>query len=177
MSAPSAPEGPTTLYRERLAVPLRWWVQGTMFVASVFLAVVVALPFAGALVVTVVASAIVYGGMVWFGSAIVEVRTHGPGEGDLLAGRGRLPVHVITSVEQLDRERTRAVAGREADARAFLVLRGWLKQAVRVHLADPRDPTPYWLVSTRHPEQLVAALREARQTGPVAGSHGAPPAG
>src|SRR4051812_16672061 len=31
-------------YQERLGVPLRWWVQGTMLVASLWLAVVVALP-------------------------------------------------------------------------------------------------------------------------------------
>ena len=31
-------------YAERLTVPLRWWVQGTMLVASLWLAIVVALP-------------------------------------------------------------------------------------------------------------------------------------
>ena len=35
---------PPVEYAERLAVPLRWWVQGTMLVASLWLAVVVALP-------------------------------------------------------------------------------------------------------------------------------------
>ena len=25
-------------------------------------------------------------------------------------------------------------------------------------LDDPDDPTPYWLVSTRHPEKVLAAL-------------------
>ena len=33
----------TPLYSERLGVPLRWWVQGTMFVATLWLAVIVAL--------------------------------------------------------------------------------------------------------------------------------------
>jgi hypothetical protein len=26
-------------------------------------------------------------------------------------------------------------------------------------LEDPDDPTPYWLVSARHPDQVLAALR------------------
>jgi hypothetical protein len=26
-------------------------------------------------------------------------------------------------------------------------------------LDDPDDPTPYWLVSCRHPERVLAALR------------------
>ena len=46
----------------------------------------------------------------------------------------------------------------DADARAYLLLRPYLKRAVRVEIADPADPTPYWLVATRHPETLAAAL-------------------
>jgi hypothetical protein len=26
-------------------------------------------------------------------------------------------------------------------------------------LDDPDDPTPYWLVSSRHPDRVLAALR------------------
>ena len=37
-----------------------------------------------------------------------------------------------------------------------------LLACVRVPLTDPADPTPYWLVSTRHPARLVAALDAAR---------------
>jgi hypothetical protein len=31
-----------------------------------------------------------------------------------------------------------------------------------VDITDPSDPTPYWLFSTRKPEELVAALRAGR---------------
>ncbi len=48
--------------------------------------------------------------------------------------------------------------GSEADARAYLLVRPYLKRAVRVTVVDPADPTPYWLVGTRHPEALAAAL-------------------
>jgi hypothetical protein len=30
-------------------------------------------------------------------------------------------------------------------------------------LDDPDDPTPYWVVSTRHPEKLATAIVAARQ--------------
>jgi Protein of unknown function (DUF3093) len=33
--------------------------------------------------------------------------------------------------------------------------------AVEITLADPADPVPYWLVSTRRPQQLAAALTTA----------------
>ena len=169
----------TLLYRERLTVPLRWWVQATMGVISGFLAVIVAMPATGALIVTAIIAAVVYGSLSWFGSGVIEV--HAPGlrhpEGLLAAGRGRLPLTVVAQTAALDGERTKAVAGREADARAFLVLRGWLKESVQVRLDDPRDPTPYWLVSTRHPGELVAAIAAARQTDGASGPHGGQSAG
>jgi hypothetical protein len=58
----------------------------------------------------------------------------------------------------LDREATRLLAGRDADARAFLLLRPYLKRSVRIEVTDPEDPAPYWLVSTRRPEELAGAL-------------------
>jgi hypothetical protein len=54
------------------------------------------------------------------------------------------------------------VAGPAADARAYLLLRPYLKRAVKVQITDPADPTPYWLVSSRHPEALAGALNAAR---------------
>lgn len=41
---------------------------------------------------------------------------------------------------------------------AFVVVRGWISPVVRIQLTDERDRTPYWLTSTRRPEELVAAL-------------------
>ena len=51
--------------------------------------------------------------------------------------------------------------GVEADARAYLATRPYLKAAVKVPVSDPDDPAPYWLVGTRHPDRLAAALLEA----------------
>ena len=150
-------------YAERLTVPLRWWVQGTMLVASLWLAVAVALPALAAGVVALVAGTLVAALFLAYGAARVAVTG-----GELRAGRARIALHHLGRVEALDAEETRRVAGRDADARAFLVLRPYLKRSVRVEIADPADPTPYWLVSTRHGEALVRALseREAGQALP-----------
>ena len=59
--------------------------------------------------------------------------------------------------EALDAEATRRVAGVEADARAYLLLRPYLKRAVRVEITDPADPAPYWLVSTAAPRRAGRA--------------------
>jgi hypothetical protein len=85
------------------------------------------------------------------------------------AGRAHIEVRHLGAATALDQEATRRQAGVDADARAYLLLRPYLKRAVRVDLTDPADPTPYWLVSTRHPEALAAALDSA--TGRVTPGH------
>ncbi len=143
-------------YAERLTVPLRWWVQATMLVATFWLAVLVAMPFTAAMIVTGVAAAVAAAILLSYGSATIEVK-----DGQLKAGRAHIATLHVGAVETLDAEQTRRVAGVEADARAFLLLRPYLKRSVKVALVDPADPTPYWLISTRHPIELSAALTEA----------------
>jgi energy-coupling factor transporter transmembrane protein EcfT len=146
-------------YRERLFVPLRWWVQGVMFVATLWLAMVVAVPGGWAWAVTAALLALLVLAFAAYGSAIVEVVHDGRG-GHLRAGRARIEATYLGTAEPLDAEATRRAAGVEADARAYLVLRPYLKRAVRVGITDPADPAPYWLVATRHPESLARALAD-----------------
>jgi Protein of unknown function (DUF3093) len=86
------------------------------------------------------------------------------GRGGLAAGRALLPPAAIGAATPLDSGAAEALRGPMADARAHLVLRGWVRTAVRVEVADPADPTPYWYVSTRRPEELAVALAEVRAT-------------
>jgi len=51
-----------------------------------------------------------------------------------------------------------AARGTRLNGLAFLCIRGWVDPVVRIEIEDPSDRTPYWLASTRHPEQLIAAL-------------------
>jgi hypothetical protein len=53
----------------------------------------------------------------------------------------------------------RRVVGREGDPAAFVSIRPWIGPGVQVWLDDPEDPTPYWVVSSRHPARVVEALR------------------
>lgn len=140
-------------YRERLGVPLRWWVQGTMLVATFWLAVVVALPAVAAWLVTAVMVALLFFALWSYGSVRLVVA-----DGTFRAGRAHIDAGFLGAATPLDPEQTRRAAGVDADARAHLVLRPYLKRAVKVEITDPADPTPYWLVSTRHPEDLARAL-------------------
>ncbi len=81
-------------------------------------------------------------------------------DGVLRAGRAHVPVEVLgDAVVVPDKERRTQELGPQLDGRAHVVLQSSIPTAVRVALEDPQDPTPYWLVSTRRPEELAAALR------------------
>jgi len=51
-----------------------------------------------------------------------------------------------------------AERGTRLNGLAYLCIRGWIDPVVRIEITDPSDPTPYWLTSTRRPDELVAAL-------------------
>lgn len=150
-------------YAERLHVPLRWWVQGTMLVASMWLALVVALPEPAAWVLSGLLLAGMTGWFLQLGSVRVEVDAE-----TLRAGRAQIPRGFLGEVTALDTEATRRLAGPEADARAYLLLRPYLKRSVRIEITDPRDPVPYWLIHSRAPDRLVAALTTPAGAPPLA---------
>jgi hypothetical protein len=147
---------PTPAYDERLGVPMRWWALVTMFLASILLAFLVALPAAVAF--GSVGLMIVAVGALFLGYGAARVSIH---DGEFVAGSARIPVTFLADPTALDAEATRRAIGIEADARAYLVIRPYLKRSVKVTVTDPADPTPYWLVSTRQPRQLTAALAKA----------------
>lgn len=143
-------------YDERLHVPLRWWALLTMFLATVLLAFLVATPAWAAFAVTGTLALVAVAVLVGYGAARVSVH-----DGTFRAGRAQIPVSLLGAPVALDAAASHRVAGVDADARAYLLLRPYVKRSVRVPVQDPADPAPYWLVSTRRPDRLVAALTAA----------------
>jgi Protein of unknown function (DUF3093) len=144
-------------YTERLHVPLRWWALATMFLASVLLAFLVATPAWVAFTATGVLVALASTLFLRYGAARVEVAAGEAGP-VFRAGRAHIPVDLLGVPVALDAPASRRLAGVDADARAYLLLRPYVARSVQVPVQDPQDPAPYWLVSTRHPDRVVAAL-------------------
>ncbi|CAL9583906.1 DUF3093 domain-containing protein [Streptomyces albus] len=145
-------------YDERLTAPRSWWLiaAGIGVGCALMLFPLGLLPalcglVGGAALAAVCVSS--YGG--------VRVRVVA---GSLVAGDARIPLSALGEAEALEGEEARAWRTYKADTRAHMVLRGYVPTAVRIEVTDPEDPTPYVYVSTRHPEELVAALRAARET-------------
>lgn len=143
------------LFRERLTVPIIWWVLAGLFALSVLLAVGAYLgPVWG--VGTSVATLLI--GAAIFGSASLVISVDAQ---ETHVGRASIEHAYVADCRALNAEETRRRAGVEADARAHMVLRPYIKTAVEIGLNDPDDPVPYWIVSTRHPQQLAAAMQDA----------------
>ncbi|MFJ3672852.1 DUF3093 domain-containing protein [Streptomyces sp. NPDC090106] len=146
-----------TPYEERLTAPRSWWL--ISFLVGVSFALILlpfgTLPLLGGLVGGTAAAAVVASS---YGSQ--RIRVVG---GSLIAGEAKIPVTALGEAEILDPEEARAWRTYKADTRAFLLLRAYIPRALKVTVTDPEDPTPYLYLSTREPERLAEALREARE--------------
>lgn len=146
---------PDVVFRERLLPGPGGWLGA---LATGLLAGVVLWPLGHALGVGAgIAVALAAGIALGTTSPVVEVS-----DGELRAGRAHVPVALLRDPTPITTaDDMRAELGPRLDARAFVCLRAWARTGVRATLVDPADPTPYWLVSTRRPAELAAALRSA----------------
>lgn len=115
--------------------------------------------------VSIVAGGIV-GGVLAAGvmlAAVLSAPTILVADGMLRAGSARVPLSLVGETVAARGADARRFRGPELDARAFVVLRPDIDPVLRVELTDPDDPAPYWVLSTRRPEALAAAI--AREQG------------
>nr|WP_240945242.1 DUF3093 domain-containing protein [Rhodococcus sp. HNM0569] len=155
------------MYSERLRVPVWWWVAALAVAALLAAEVHMGAPGLRAWLPYVILLPLAGGVMLWLGRLRVEVLgdagNGGSSDGPLFrVGDARLPVSVIARVAEVPGTAKSAALGRQLDPAAFVQHRVWVKPMVLVVLDDPDDPTPYWLVSTRKPAEVVAALESAR---------------
>lgn len=142
----------TTSYRERLwPAPWVFIATGLVVPASLLVFLPISLP------VGVGVAIVLYGAIV--GVLLVTTATIEVTEAEFRAGRARMPRSVVGGVQAFEGEDAVAERGVRLDARAWLLLRGWIPGVVRVEVDDDADPTPYWLISSRRPEELAAALK------------------
>ena len=175
------------VYHERLRVPFSWWLLGlaTMLLLATEVVAGYALPIAVAIYVVLVG---LVAAMLWSWSLSTVLVS----EGELRAGPARLPLAAVGEVTALDEAQTRSLRGPRGDPAAFVMARPYLRRAVYVEVAKPGAETrvhrrlrefwlrtettrpavaaPYWLVCTRHPAELVAAINGARPAARAGGA-------
>ncbi len=152
----STPAAPLASYREALLPSPGLWVAAPAISATLGLTVLGVLGAIAAIAVAVLAGALAVVGLLAT-SARIEVA-----DGRLRAGRALIPVSLLGRVAVLPPDRMRHLRGRGGDARAYLCQRSWIAAGVVVEVADPADSVPYWLLSSREPERLAAAITAAQ---------------
>jgi Protein of unknown function (DUF3093) len=147
---------PEIAYRERLSVA--WWLWPAALAGSAFVATELAIgAFALRHPITyLVAAVAALAGVVALNRIRIDVD-----RGELRVDDAHLPLSAVGDVIVIDGEARRDLLGQDADPLAFVIQRPWIRGGVRIDLDDPSDPTPYWYVSSRHPAELAAALRNA----------------
>jgi hypothetical protein len=144
-------------YRERLFAPPLWWVVGMvtmlMFGAVVWtgfdLPITIAV-FGGLIAITAAF-------LLNWGRAVIEVTA-----GELRAGDATLPLVMTGEVRALNEAQARALRGPRADPTAHTLIRPYLRYAVYIEVKGPHPASPYWLIATRHPAELAAAIESSR---------------
>jgi hypothetical protein len=150
---PASTAAMTPAYVERLRIPARWWPIATVCVLIGGAEVFVGFPVWFALVVYAVL------GIPTALFLIAMTRTKICVDADGLHAGGHLIARSsIAGARALGAEETRRRLGPQADTSASTFIRGYVKTAVLVQVRSVDGPTA-WLVSTRQPEALVAALQ------------------
>ncbi len=140
-------------YRERLYTA--WWTWPLPVVAAVLLAAEVHLGHPGVLawLPYVLLIPLAVAALAWVGRTKIEIS-----EGELRVADAHIPVKFIDDVEAIPPSDRRKALGPELDPAAFVLHRPWVSTSVRIWLNDEDDPTPYWVISTRRPEELAQRL-------------------
>jgi hypothetical protein len=102
----------------------------------------------------------------YLGSVLVLVLaspTVSVSNGVLTAGRARIETRLLGEAVAREGADATLERGQKLDARAWLLIRGWITPVVRIPLDDPTDPAPYWLVSSRNPKKMAAAINGSRR--------------
>ena len=76
----------------------------------------------------------------------------------LYVGNAKIEIKYIKKVVLLEKDQFLKIRGAQADPAAFNATRFWVTTGVKVEIKDRKDPTPYWLISSRKAKYLSKAL-------------------
>lgn len=72
----------------------------------------------------------------------------------LKVGKACIELKYLGEIEVLDEHAMKFLRGPGINPSAYLAIRFWIKGGLKIHINDERDPTPYWLISTKKAEDL-----------------------
>jgi len=149
-------DGKSPVFQERLWPSLGMWVFAFIMTTSLGIAYSQAYGKELGFMVAIATTLVVGIGLI-VNTPLIQVD-----ELNFRVGRARLPLQFVGKIQVLDDAQSRRARSTDADSNAHFQLRGGIKSSVIVEVSDPQDPHPYWQVSTRKPDLLIAALTNAK---------------
>ena len=77
---------------------------------------------------------------------------------ELRIDRAHIESKYLGKVTILDSDAMRLLRTRDADPAAYLAIKFWTPTGIKIEVIDPRDPTPYWLITSKRGEEIAALL-------------------
>jgi hypothetical protein len=77
---------------------------------------------------------------------------------EIRVGRAHIARKLLGSATMIQKQDQFSAKGAQLDARAYLALQPSVSGLIRLEIKDSKDPTPYWLFSTRKPELVVELI-------------------
>ena len=140
------------IFREVLRPPI--WVLA--FIYFLFLSVVLSVWAAFDNRATLITLAISTLALIWIAFAMQTVITF---DGQTLRiDKANIESQYLGKVTLLDKTEMRLLRTRDADPAAYLAIKFWEPSGIRIDLNDPRDKTPYWLITSKRGEEIAALL-------------------
>ena len=146
----STPDDATVLFSEKLWPNFWIWLVAAGLASAylVFAPISIAAGITAAIVLFAILAVL----------AIVSTPTVSVTAATLRVGRATIERRFVGAATAFRGAEATAERGTRLNGLAFMCIRGWIDPVVRIEITDPSDRTPYWLASTRHPDELVAAL-------------------
>jgi hypothetical protein len=142
-----------TVFKEVIRPP--FWLISFLYFMLFSLVIAIWAAFDNNAAINAFAISIVLGGVaIYRMTSTIEVK-----DGELRIGKAHIPVRYLADVEIITKRDFSFQRTRGADPAAYFAITFWVSEGVKVKVVDERDPTPYWLISTKKAQELGAALK------------------
>ena len=79
-------------------------------------------------------------------------------DSQLRAGPAHIELNYLGRATALNDKEMGRLRTRDADPASYLIFRFWRSTGVKVEINDPRDQTPYWLITSKRSNELAEIL-------------------
>ncbi|MBM3698730.1 MAG: DUF3093 domain-containing protein [Actinobacteria bacterium] len=139
-------------FAERILWPIWLWAFLAIMVGSIYLTIWAPFGHLPAIVISAVISSTLLYSNKKFALEIVLINDW------LYVGNAKIEVKYLKRAIPLGKQDFLKLRGRNADPAAFNGTRFWVSTGVKVEINDKKDPTPYWLISSRKAKLLASRL-------------------